>query len=229
MQVLLPEGWPRPSGYSNGIATEGRMVFVAGMVGWDEHGMFPSDDLAGQFRKTLENTVAVLAEHGWAGVTLERVAERAGRSRVTLWRQGMTTEVLLNGLLDALSTDWLETFEPVVATPDATGRELLVQVLEAFCDLLDRHLPLVLASDLIFHREQERNGSVSFLAPFERFLREGAADGSLHPRGRISEVAEVRLVSAAFTYVHMRGRHHWSKARVRGLTLDLVLRGLVEP
>ena len=64
MQVLLPEGWPRPSGYSNGIAAEGRLVFVAGMVGWDETGKFPSDTLAGQFRKTLENTVAVLAEAG---------------------------------------------------------------------------------------------------------------------------------------------------------------------
>ena len=64
MQVLLPEGWPRPSGYSNGIAAEGRIVFVAGMVGWDEKGIFQSDELAGQFRKTLQNTVAVLAEAG---------------------------------------------------------------------------------------------------------------------------------------------------------------------
>ena len=37
------------------------------------------------------------------------------------------------------------------------------------------------------------------------------------------------MVSAAFTYVHMRGRHHWSQARVRTLTLDLVLRGMVDP
>lgn len=64
MQVLLPAGWPRPRGYSNGVAAEGRMVFVAGMIGWDEKGVFAGDDLVSQFRKTLENTLAVLAEAG---------------------------------------------------------------------------------------------------------------------------------------------------------------------
>lgn len=64
MQILLPPGWPRPKGYSNGIAAEGRMVFVAGMVGWDQEGVFAGDDLVPQFRKTLENTLAVLAEAG---------------------------------------------------------------------------------------------------------------------------------------------------------------------
>lgn len=60
-QVLLPPGWPRPKGYANGIAASGRMVFVAGQVGWDQEGRFPSD-FAGQFRQTLENTLAILAE-----------------------------------------------------------------------------------------------------------------------------------------------------------------------
>jgi len=173
-------------------------------------------------------TVEVLAEHGWNGVTLERVAERVGRSRVTLWRQGLSVETLLNALLDDLAQDYRDTMWPVLAA-HGTGRENLVRTLTALFDVIDRHIPLVLSSDLIFHREQERNGSVSFLDPFERFLREGVADGSLHPRGRISDVAEVLLVSAAFTYVHMRGRHHWSRSRVRSLTLDLVLRGMIDP
>ena len=63
MKSLLPEGWPRPSGYSNGILIEGRAVFVAGMVGWDEEGVF-ADGIAAQFRKVLENTVAVLETGG---------------------------------------------------------------------------------------------------------------------------------------------------------------------
>ncbi|HEY0598653.1 RidA family protein [Brevundimonas sp.] len=62
-RVLLPEGWPRPKGYSNGIAAEGRMVFVAGQIGWDAEGRFP-DGFAAQFRQTLDNTLAVLAEAG---------------------------------------------------------------------------------------------------------------------------------------------------------------------
>jgi AcrR family transcriptional regulator len=173
-------------------------------------------------------TVAVLAEHGWEGVTLERVAERVGRSRVTLWRQGLTVEGLLNALLDELAEDYRDTMWPVL-TATGTGRELLIRSLNALFDVIDRHVPLMLSSDLVFHQEQARNGAVSFIDPFERFLREGEADGSLHPRGRISDVAEVLMVAAAFTYVHMRGRHHWSRSRVRGLTLDLVLRGIVDP
>jgi enamine deaminase RidA (YjgF/YER057c/UK114 family) len=64
MQVLLPPGWPRPRGYANGVTARGRMVFVAGMVGWDEHCRFGSDDLASQARQALANVVAVLAEGG---------------------------------------------------------------------------------------------------------------------------------------------------------------------
>jgi AcrR family transcriptional regulator len=171
-------------------------------------------------------TIAVLGEHGWSGVTLERVAEKVGRSRVTLWRQGLTVELLLNALLDALAEDYRDTMWPVLAG-SGSGREGLVKAVEALFEVIDRHLPLMLSSDLVFHQEQARNGPVSFLDPFERFLREGEADGTLHPHGRISDVAEVLMVSAALTYVHMRGRHHWSGTRSRRLTLDLVLRGVV--
>lgn len=64
MQTLLPPGWPRPRGYANGVAARGRMVFVAGMIGWDAEGVFHTDDLAGQVRQALQNVVAVLAEGG---------------------------------------------------------------------------------------------------------------------------------------------------------------------
>ena len=64
MQILQPPGWRRPAGYSNGIAAEGRTVFVAGLVGWDENGEFQSDDFIAQTAQTLKNIVAVLAEAG---------------------------------------------------------------------------------------------------------------------------------------------------------------------
>jgi enamine deaminase RidA (YjgF/YER057c/UK114 family) len=66
METLQPPGWPRPHGYSNGVAAEGRLVFVAGQIGWDETGAFPAEDMAGQVRQTLRNIVAVLAEAGAA-------------------------------------------------------------------------------------------------------------------------------------------------------------------
>jgi enamine deaminase RidA (YjgF/YER057c/UK114 family) len=61
-QVLAPKGWPRPAGYSNGVVAEGRQIFIAGQVGWDAQGRFPSADLAGQVRQSLENILAILAE-----------------------------------------------------------------------------------------------------------------------------------------------------------------------
>jgi enamine deaminase RidA (YjgF/YER057c/UK114 family) len=64
MQVLLPPGWPRPKGYANGVAASGRMVFVAGMIGWDAQGVFHSDDLVDQVQQALDHVVAVLAQAG---------------------------------------------------------------------------------------------------------------------------------------------------------------------
>lgn len=64
MEALLPPGWPRPKGYANGVAARGKMIFVAGMIGWDSHSVFHTDDLAGQVRQALENIVEVLKEGG---------------------------------------------------------------------------------------------------------------------------------------------------------------------
>ena len=59
-EALLPEGWPRPKGYANGVAAQGRQIFVAGQVGWDPSGVFETDDFAAQTRQALANVVAVL-------------------------------------------------------------------------------------------------------------------------------------------------------------------------
>jgi len=64
MKTLLPPGWPRPKGYANGVTATGRMVFVAGMIGWDAQGVFHSDDMAAQVRQALQNVVDVLKEGG---------------------------------------------------------------------------------------------------------------------------------------------------------------------
>ena len=64
MKSLLPPGWPRPKGYSNGISASGRLIVTAGVVGWDEQEHFTSNTLAGQFEQVLSNIVAILAEDG---------------------------------------------------------------------------------------------------------------------------------------------------------------------
>lgn len=63
-KILLPGGWPRPKGYANGISGIGRLVFTAGVIGWDAEERIVAPDLAGQFRQILINTLAILAEDG---------------------------------------------------------------------------------------------------------------------------------------------------------------------
>lgn len=63
-EYINPVGWPRPPGYSNVVAAEGRMVFVAGQIGWDENQVFHSDDFAEQVRQALVNTRACLEAAG---------------------------------------------------------------------------------------------------------------------------------------------------------------------
>ena len=64
MKALLPPDWPRPKGYSNGISASGRMIFTAGVVGWDSQENFAEHTLAGQFAQVLRNTLAILEQDG---------------------------------------------------------------------------------------------------------------------------------------------------------------------
>ena len=61
---VQPIGWPPPRGYANGIAASGRLVFVAGMIGWNQAGELAAGGLVPQARKALENVVEVLAAAG---------------------------------------------------------------------------------------------------------------------------------------------------------------------
>jgi enamine deaminase RidA (YjgF/YER057c/UK114 family) len=70
--ILQPPGWPRPKGYANGIAAEGRMIFTSGIVGWDETGKFAEGFLP-QARQALMNISAILAEAGAAPKDLVRL------------------------------------------------------------------------------------------------------------------------------------------------------------
>jgi len=65
MRTLLPAGWAPPVGYANGIeVAAGRIVFIAGQVGWDAAQVFHSEEIAPQFEQALKNILAVLAEAG---------------------------------------------------------------------------------------------------------------------------------------------------------------------
>ena len=62
MKILQPPGWPRPKGYSNGIMAEGKLIFLGGLVGWDETEKIVSDDFVEQVQQVLKNIISVLTE-----------------------------------------------------------------------------------------------------------------------------------------------------------------------
>nr|MDP2190549.1 RidA family protein [Rhodoferax sp.] len=99
MQALLPEGWAPPIGYSNGIAVDaGRIIFVAGQVGWDAQQRFQSEDIAPQFDQALANILDVLAVAGAKGEQICRLTAyccdkpaymAARRELGAIWRRRM--------------------------------------------------------------------------------------------------------------------------------------------
>ena len=99
MQTLLPSGWKPPIGYANGVAVEaGRIVFVAGQVGWNAQQEFESEAVAPQFEQALKNLLDVLAEAGGrphhvcriTAYCIDRPAYLAARTELgAIWRRVM--------------------------------------------------------------------------------------------------------------------------------------------
>jgi enamine deaminase RidA (YjgF/YER057c/UK114 family) len=131
-RVLLPSGWRPPVGYANGIEASGRIVFIAGQVGWDAQQRFHSEELVPQFEQALENVLAVLAEAGGAPshicrITAYCVDKRAyldGRRELgRIWRRLMgahypcMTMIFVSDLLDAPGKIELEATAVVPAEP----------------------------------------------------------------------------------------------------------------
>jgi enamine deaminase RidA (YjgF/YER057c/UK114 family) len=64
MQILQPPAWARAKGFANGIAASGRLVFIAGQIGWTGQGKWEARDFGSQFKQTIKNILDVLAEAG---------------------------------------------------------------------------------------------------------------------------------------------------------------------
>ncbi len=117
MQVLLPDGWRAPIGYANGIAVDaGRIVFIAGQVGWNAQQQFESPDIVPQFEQALKNLLAVLKVAGGAGHHICRITAyccdkpaylAARRQLGAIWREQMgqhypaMSMVFVDDLLDS--------------------------------------------------------------------------------------------------------------------------------
>ena len=117
MRTLLPEGWKPPIGYANGIEVEaGRIVFIAGQVGWDAQQRFASEDIVPQFEQALANVLAVLSLAGgeprhicrMTAYCCDKPGYLAGRKALAgIWRRLMgqhypaMTLIFVSDLLDS--------------------------------------------------------------------------------------------------------------------------------
>src|SRR5258708_7379367 len=163
-----------------------------------QHSCCMSEPVVVQVDEQLRNaTIEVLRERGWDGLTLERVAEVAGRARSTLWRQGLTRDVLIGALAGELEADFRAAMYPVL-TSGGSGLERLARGLVAPCELLHPRLPLLLATDEAFHQEPRPGQPPDYLHPLIAFVRDGVADGTIAPTDDVVETADVLFNGVAW-------------------------------
>jgi AcrR family transcriptional regulator len=179
--------------------------------------------------RLLEAARRAFAAHGYANATLERIADEAGLSRVTLHRRGVSKDGLLAELVTRATDDYRRAMWPAL-TGEGTGAERLAQALKALCASAEEHMALLVAlraqSDAIFHRDDEEALTRTvYTEPLEKLLREGAADGSLRDVDAL-ETATVLFNLVGWTYIHLRTGHGWPPERAARATLDPVLHGL---
>jgi AcrR family transcriptional regulator len=169
--------------------------------------------------------------HGVGRATLERIAEEAGLSRVTLYRRGITREAVLAALTEGILDDHRRALWPAL-TSRGSGAERLRSALAGLCEVAEANLGLLLALGERVGAalgEPAPNGEsgarTASAEPLERLLRDGAADGTLRETDA-RETAVALLNLAAWTYVHLRAGSRWSARRARRATLELALRGV---
>jgi hypothetical protein len=150
-----------------------------------------------QDERLLAAAARVLQDAGWQGLTID--APR---------RQAVTRE------------------RPAIVGT-GTARERLDRAIDALFDVIDAHLPLLLASDTVFHRATATR--INFNEPFTRLFEDGLIDHSVAPiADDPAESADLLFNTACWPYVHLRGRHGWTSARARR-GLHGLLSGSLDP
>lgn len=182
----------------------------------------------------VEAAESVLERHGWHAMTSELIAEAAGINRVTLYRRGYNASSLIAAAATSASNEFKD--EAWRALSDAgSARGRLALLLDALFDVADRHLALLAmlydGPTAVFHLSPAGSDAAStrfeFAEPFERILRDGLADGTLHSNDPAHD-AELIFDVAGWSYVHMRRSHGQPPGQARR-DMHRLISGLVGP
>ncbi len=75
MEFINPEVLGAPRGYSNGVLAPagGRLLFVAGQIGWNGRQKLVSEDFVEQFDRALANVITVVIEAGGGPENIARL------------------------------------------------------------------------------------------------------------------------------------------------------------
>jgi AcrR family transcriptional regulator len=180
--------------------------------------------------RLIEATGAAIARWGLAGTTLNRIADEADMSRATFYRRGVTLDQLIAALAGQATETYQAALWPaLIGTGSAAQR--LRAALEGLCATADDHLPLLAGIFLVQGEvlDQHRTRGLKtelFTEPFERLLRDGAADGTLR-EVEPAITATMLFNTVGWGYIRLRAAHDLDAATARQSVIDLVMSGLV--
>lgn len=179
----------------------------------------------------LDAVAAILDRDGEAGLSITAIAQEAGPSRVTLHRRGHSIDDYIVAVLGRTSDDLRASLWPVI-TGSGTAGERFAAALDVFCQVCERHTGVMMAMYGVAARplpgRPGRTTSLEFIEPFERLLRDGLIDGTLHSDDPPIDATLV-LNAVGWTYLHMRQAHGWSEDQARTRCLALAIDHLRPP
>lgn len=177
----------------------------------------------------VDAAIILITQHGLPALTIERLAETVGLSRMTLHRRGVTRPLVVDALLRRASESYTTALWPVL-TSAGTARERLELALDGICATADDHLALLAglfgAPESPFHQVSETDAIEThelFVSPLARLLRDGELDGTLRASGDPDTAAAVMFNVVGWGYVHLRHSQRWTADRARPAVIAFAL------
>ena len=180
--------------------------------------------------EVIDAAHALVGRSGLSALTIERLAEAAGTSRMTLHRRGVSRGRVVEALVLRAGEAYVAALWPALTSP-GTGADRLTDALVAICATADDHLALLAGlfaeSDSPFHRaagdEDQRETDALFVAPLARLLRDGELDGSLAHVDDPDETATVMFNLVGWGYIHLRHAQQWPSSRAQPAAVSFAL------